>query len=281
MNTTEEPNKAAPKKGIGPGRAFLLAIGFMLVGYYFARQIWVEPSASEGIKEVKTEEKTEVEWEENEEGELYAPEIDYTVSKHQKKFFKEMFKDCRKSKKKLVKACDYKTEKVRNFAVEIAGIHPGNFNLAQVCDLFDYCYSNWHYVNDPAAMEYLAKASESIENGLNGDCDDFAALLCATILSVGGEARINYAWGPEGGHAFTEVNLGNTNQEEIVSYIQNRYPKILSLGANLNGRTDKDGNIWLNLDWWAENPGGPYFDYHIGYTFYILQNYCESIDTEN
>jgi hypothetical protein len=34
----------------------------------------------------------------------------------------------------------------------------------------------------------------------------------------------------------------------------------------------------LNLDWFAENPGGEYFDYKIGYTFYILNKFCETID---
>jgi hypothetical protein len=30
----------------------------------------------------------------------------------------------------------------------------------------------------------------------------------------------------------------------------------------------------------AEHPGGPYFEYNIGYTFYIIQNYCDAIDKE-
>ena len=39
-------------------------------------------------------------------------------------------------------------------------------------------------------------------------------------------------------------------------------------------RTDKDGNKWLNLDWFANHPGGKYFDYTHGTTFYIIQEYC-------
>lgn len=279
MSDTE--NKDKQKRSFGWGRELLIAVAFLLLGYYVARQILLEPKPSEGIKEVVQEEQVAEEyWEETEGGELYAPEIDYTVSKHQKKFFKEMFKDCRKSKRKLVKACDYKNKIVRNFAVGVAGVDAGNFNLAQVCNLFDFCYEGWHYVNDPASMEYLAKASETVENGLNGDCDDFAVLLCALIHSVGGEARVNYAWGPDGGHAFTEVNLGKTNKDDVISYIQSRYPKMIYFRENLNGKIDKDGNTWLNLDWWAEHPGGPYFEYNIGYTFYITQNYCDAIDKD-
>ncbi len=275
-NLNESEDKK--KKGMGPGTTFVLILALLLIGYYGYRAIYVEPKASLGS--VNWQEDTyekNAEWEETED-EIYAPEIDYRVSKHQKKLFKEMFKDCNKSKRKLVKACDYKNQKLRNFAVQIAGKDPGNFNLAQVCDLFDHCYKNWKYVNDPATTEYLAKASETIENNLNGDCDDFAVMLCSSILAVGGEARINYAWGEEGGHAFTEVNLGKTPSEEVIQYITDRYYNLKVFGGELNGKQDKDGNLWLNLDWFAENPGGEYFNYKIGYTFYILNKYCENID---
>lgn len=219
----QEGKPESKKKGIGPGAAFILILSLLLIGYYVYRAIYVEPKASSGsVKWNDDAYESNAEWQETEE-EIYALEIDYRVSKQQKKLFKEMFKDCNKSKRKLIKACDYKNQKVRNFAAQIAGKDPGNFNLAQICDLFDHLYQNWKYVNDPATTEYLAKASETIENNLNGDCDDFAVMLCSSILAVGGEARINYAWGEDGGHAFTEVNLGKTDEKEVINYITNRY----------------------------------------------------------
>jgi len=281
-NPSENPveNPEPQKKGIGAFGTFILILSLALIGYYVYRSIYVAPQNSKGTvnwKESEESYESNAEWTETEE-EIYAPEIDYRVSKQQKKLFKEMFKDCNKSKRKLIKACDYKNQKVRNFAVQTAGKDPGNFNLAQICDLFDHLYHNWKYVNDPATTEYLAKASETIENNLNGDCDDFAVMLCSSILAVGGEARINYAWGEDGGHAFTEVNLGKTDEQEVINYITNRYYNLKVFGGNLNGKLDKEGNLWLNLDWFAENPGGDYFKYKIGYTFYILNKYCENID---
>lgn len=203
------------------------------------------------------------------------PTIQIELTEHKKKFLKELFKDCNLSgdKKKLVNACNYSNSIVRNMAVSIAGESAGNYNLGQICNIFDYCYNNWKYVNDPKTLEFIEFASNTIINGLNGDCDDFAVLICSMILSIGGEARINFAYGTEGGHAFTEVNIGNTNKSEIENYLKIRYKSIYS-NIGIATRTDNDNSVWLNLDWFAKHPGGKYFDYTSGTTFYILQQFC-------
>ena len=200
------------------------------------------------------------------------PTIDFTVSKHEKKFLKELFKDCNLSgdKRQLVEACNYSNSTLRNSAVSIAGQDAGSYNLGQICDIFDHCYNNWKYVNDPKGNEIVEYASNTISNGLNGDCDDFAVLVCSMVLSIGGEARINFAYGQNGGHAFTEVNIGKT---EIEEYISKRYKSVYD-NSGIWSRTDKQGNNWLNLDWFAKHPGGKYFDYTHGTTFYIIQQYC-------
>lgn len=203
------------------------------------------------------------------------PNIEFQLSKHQRRPLRELFKDCNLSgeKRQLVDACNYTNSTVRNTAVEIAGRSPGSFNLGQICDIFDYCTSNWKYVNDPRRREVVEYASRSLQNGLNGDCDDFAVVVCSMILAVGGEARINYAYGNEGGHAFTEVNLGHTGSDEVENYLSRRYA-YQNPGHTIWTRTDNKGNKWLNLDWFASHPGGPYFDFTRGTTFYILQEYC-------
>jgi len=200
------------------------------------------------------------------------PTIDFTVTKHKKKFFKELVKDCNLSgeKRRLVDACNYSNSTLRNNAVSIAGQNEGSYNLGQICDIFDNCYNNWKYVNDPIGNEIVEYASNTIANGLNGDCDDFAVLVCSMILAIGGEARINYAYGQDGGHAFTEVNIGKT---EIEEYILKRYKRVYD-NTGIWKRTDKEENNWLNLDWFAKHPGGKYFDYTHGTTFYIIQKYC-------
>ena len=200
------------------------------------------------------------------------PTIEFTVSKQKKRFLRDFFKDCNLSgaKKQLVKACNFSDSNLRNTAVSVAGKSPGPFNLGQVCDIFDYCYNGWNYVNDPEGVEIVEYASTTIANGLNGDCDDFAVLVCSMILAIGGEARINYAYGHAEGHAFAEVNIGNTDVED---YISKRYKKVYNSGG-IWTRSDRHENKWLNLDWFAKHPGGKYFDYTHGTTFYIIQRYC-------
>ena len=174
--------------------------------------------------------------------------------------------------KELIVACDYDNSTVRNTAVLLGGFAPGEFNLGQVCEIFDYGYNNWKYVNDPVTEEYFSKASETLKNGLNGDCDDFAILLCSMILAIGGEARINFAYDATSGHAFTEVNIGKTNQSEVQRYMSARYNN-----AQLWHRKDNQGNIWMNLDWQAGSPGGKYWEYSGGTSFNIIRNLYERL----
>jgi len=94
------------------------------------------------------------------------PRISYNVSRQRQTFIKDLFKDCNLSgdKKKLLKTCNFSSPEVRDFAIRMAGNSPGTFNLGQVCDMFDNCFTNWKYVNDPKGENYVAKASETIAN---------------------------------------------------------------------------------------------------------------------
>ncbi len=128
-----------------------------------------------------------------------------------------------KALKQLTEACDFNNPVVRNAAVQEAAKNRsiGSFNLGQTCNIFDYASKNWKYIDDPGVAEYVAKASETIQNGRHGDCDDFAVLLYSMIAAVGGDCRINYAcnyW--DGCHAYAEVFLGyGDNLDEIVEYL--------------------------------------------------------------
>ncbi len=176
--------------------------------------------------------------------------------------------DLNNEKSALIEACNYDNDVVRNSAVELASYSSGNFNLGQICDIFDFSYQNWSYVNDPMTREYFAKASETIGNKFNGDCDDFAILMCSMMLAVGGEANINFAYDGNSGHAFSEVNIGTTNINEVNNYLKARYENF----SKANYRVDDYGNKWLNLDWWANYPGGKYFNYSRGETFNVIYN---------
>jgi hypothetical protein len=194
-------------------------------------------------------------------------------------------KRCRKNRDHYIGRCNYTNPIVRNFAAQLAGQHPGTFNIAQVCDIYDYYKKNWKYVNDPqmrnGGKDYFAFASETIQNNFNGDCDDFAILMCSSILSIGGEARLNTACDKEktGCHAWAEVNIGTVDINKINRYLSLRY-NIPNLKAQYRHKGRRDGNNkWLNLDWFATSigqyhPGGEYFDIGYGSTYYVNQEYC-------
>ena len=203
-----------------------------------------------------------------------AVDIVYHLSEHNRGFF-DWIKACNISGKnrQLVEACDYTDNTVRNRAVHIAGSTPGSFNIGQVCDLFDYCISNWSYVNDAQKGEVIESAPNTLKNGLNGDCDDFAVLMASMVMAVGGEARISYVYKGNRGHAFAEVNIGSTDVTDVERYVSKRYARIYK--GNTWYRTDDYGNHWLNLDWWERHPGGRYYESDRGIRFYLIQHYCE------
>lgn len=157
----------------------------------------------------------------------------------------------------LQEACDYDLPYTKSFANQLAGRCKGNFNPGQICEIFDYCYSKWRYVNDPSGHEYLARASETIASYLTGDCDDFAVLIASCIMAVGGDVCINTGFSSLGGHAFTEVDIAAFDKSAVLGIIREHFSEydipVLT--------TRQDGNhLWMNLDWWAAYPGGKYFD---------------------
>lgn len=175
----------------------------------------------------------------------------------------------------LIRACDFTNPDCRNLAVELAGKSPGTFNLGQVCEIFDFCYANWKYVNDPQTTEFVSSASNTIHARFNGDCDDFAVLLNSMLLAVGGNTCLNYGYTETAGHAYTEVFVGDENVEAVREYLSQRYPTQAAGGNRVHFRKDNEGNLWLNLDWTAEYPGGEYFPAQTGRRFYLVENDCE------
>ena len=157
----------------------------------------------------------------------------------------------------LDEACDYDLPYTKSFANQLAGRSKGPFNPGQICEIFDYCYKKWRYVNDPKGHEYVARASESIASYLSGDCDDFAVLMASCLLSVGADVCVNTGHNPHGGPAFTEVDISGFNQGEVLRVIQEKFDNYT---INQLHTRDANGKKWLNLDWQASYPGGPYYD---------------------
>ena len=166
--------------------------------------------------------------------------------------------------KKYERAMDYTSPVTRDYALNLAARYPGKFSIQQVCDVYDNVRKKWKYVNDPLGIEYVSRASESIENGLIGDCDDFAVLSASLLMAVGGRTRIVYAEGKKGIHAYAEVKI--PVDTVTLDYINTRYRSKLErfLGLNridtIHSHKGMGLERWLNLDWSAMHPGGKYFD---------------------
>lgn len=159
----------------------------------------------------------------------------------------------------LVEACDYNLPYTKMFANQLAGRAQGVFSIEQVCEIFDYCYKKWRYVNDPNGQDYLAKASETIFASLTGDCDDFAILIASCVLACGGDACIVYANGSNGCHAYPEVDI-NSFQNKEVSHIQDViFKRFAQYSPSSLAIRETNGHTWLNLDWQAAYPGGRHF----------------------
>lgn len=160
---------------------------------------------------------------------------------------------------------DYMNPTVRNFAIEHTQ-HSGEYSTEQVCDIYDHIIRNWGYRSDPAESEYFACASESIGNGLRGDCDDFAILMAACVQAIGGKTRVVLA----NGHAWAEVHVENL--EEVRKAICQRYET-----HSIHYHQDPEDECWLNLDWWTkthfdwrtkEHPGLPFYQASEGLVVY-------------
>ncbi len=169
----------------------------------------------------------------------------------------------------VVDAVDYANPITNDFALRLASRYPGEYNLNQICKIYDHLVTEWKYVNDSDKKENIRSASRTISNNLAGDCDDFAILMAATIESIGGDARISFAYNQEGGHAFAEVYVANSeNEMERVAGIITSHYRYRS--KRIHYRRDEDGKYWLNLDWFGspQHPGGEYFDFEHEILFY-------------
>lgn len=164
---------------------------------------------------------------------------------------------------RLAKALNPMDPVTRNAAARFAARSQGPFHVEQVAEIWSAVRHEWRYVNDPSGRDYFATARESIENGYVGDCDDFAIVLVSMVTAVGGEARVVLMEGPQGGHAYAEAcvhgdpqvvarALGKHYRARWRGYLTGAAPRTISY------RRSEPCPIWLNLDWNAAVPGGPY-----------------------
>ena len=171
--------------------------------------------------------------------------------------------------KTIANAIDYTNPITRDFAAGLVKkTSSGNYNIAQICDIWGAIKPRWTYFDDPAGQDYFSPASRTINLGLKGDCDDYAILNAAVMQSIGGRSRVVTACNSAGCHAYAEVfiSYNKADLQSATNYIGKRY------GVNTVYYQGQNPNLigngyWLNLDWGANNPGGKFFiddgTYHV------------------
>jgi Ca2+/Na+ antiporter len=165
------------------------------------------------------------------------------------------------NKIKTLNAIEYENPKVRDFSIRAikknemeAKGYEEYLTIIQCFAVFKEINSNWTYVHDPKGEEYIATASESAQY-LSGDCDDHSILMAAAVKSIGGTPRLIHT----DGHIYPEILIGKRADMENINYLIKKvlFPKE-SANKPIHYHIDERGNVWLNLDYTAKYPGGPF-----------------------
>ena len=173
------------------------------------------------------------------------------------------------NKNKVLRAIDYSNPKVRNFALSATTKHfrdikkikgYQNYRTTIQCfAVFKEIKTRWNYVNDPQGNNYIASASESLQH-FSGDCDDHAILMAAGIKAVGGIPRLIHT----NEHIYPEMLIGTKRDLQNVNFLIRKVLFIDEIkGNDLHYHIDERGQIWLNLDYTANYPGGKFLSEEI------------------
>ncbi|WP_205511161.1 transglutaminase-like domain-containing protein [Longitalea arenae] len=146
---------------------------------------------------------------------------------------------------------------VRNFAVKHSvesfdEYYPKYGSQVRLLSLFKYINSNFKYVSDSERDEYFATARETIQNGMGGDCDDHTILMVTCMKAIGAHCRMILT----DGHLYPELLCGDEKQFEMMQQA------VIHLFGNeaIDNMYyhEQNGQYWVNLDYTARYPGGPY-----------------------
>jgi hypothetical protein len=170
------------------------------------------------------------------------------------------------NKSKIINAIEYQNPKIRNFAIMATSKHFKDIKgysdyrtIIQCFAVFKEINSRWNYVSDPKARDYIATATESLLY-FSGDCDDHSILMAASIKSIGGTPRLIHTTG----HIYPEILIGSLTDLEKVNFLIKNVLFINESNENkLHYHVDERGQIWMNLDYTAKYPGGPFLSEEI------------------
>lgn len=166
--------------------------------------------------------------------------------------------------RKVLTKMQYTDSVVRNFSVKNSLAYFDDYRnkygmLTRHLSLFKYINTHFNYVPDAQRDEYFATPKETILNGLGGDCDDHSILMASTLMSIGAKCRLVVIEG----HMYPELYVGDKEQYEIMQQA------IIQLFRGVNVEKiyyhENNGEYWINLDYTARHPGGPYLNNNVKY----------------
>ena len=170
------------------------------------------------------------------------------------------------NKSKIINAIEYQNPKIRNFAImatskyfkDVRG-YSDYRTIIQCFAVFKEINRRWNYVSDPKEGDYIATATESLLY-FSGDCDDHSILMAASVKAIGGTPRLIHTKG----HIYPEILIGsNIDLEKVNFLIKNILFVNESNEKQLHYHIDERGQVWLNLDYTATYPGGPFLSEEI------------------
>jgi Ca2+/Na+ antiporter len=170
------------------------------------------------------------------------------------------------NKTKVIQAIEFDNPKVRNFALFTTTKYFKNVKgyreyktIIQSFAIFKEINSRWNYVHDPKGSDYIAKATESLQH-FSGDCDDHSILMAACIRAIGGIPRLIHTKG----HIYPEIYIGTKSDLEKINFLIKKelFPNEAHKKP-IHYHIDERGKIWLNLDYTAKYPGGPFLNEEI------------------
>jgi len=154
---------------------------------------------------------------------------------------------------------DLKDSIVRNFAVthslDYFDDHYHKYGYyVRFLSLFKYINANFKYVADAQRDEYYATARETIESKMGGDCDDHTILMISAMRNIGARCRMVLSTD----HVYPELHCGD---KKTFLKIQTAITELFS-DQPFTGLyyREENGEYWINLDYSARHPGGPYAD---------------------
>ncbi|HEY8896819.1 MAG TPA: transglutaminase domain-containing protein [Niastella sp.] len=141
---------------------------------------------------------------------------------------------------------------VKNSLESFDEYYPKYGSQVRLLSLFRHINSNFKYVSDSERDEYFATANETIQNGLGGDCDDHTILMVTCMKAIGAHCRMILT----DGHLYPELLCGDEKQFEMMQQA------VIHLFGNeaIDNMYyhEQNGQYWINLDYTARYPGGPY-----------------------